>query len=85
MLYEDLGDIEFLRDHPEIRRVLIIKSRNFSLEPFIKNRYADFKDGGFAWREASEGHSFWDIVLGEKNPIHFYTKYTWVKPPIKKK
>lgn len=74
-LPKDLGDVEFLRNHPTILKMLIERSSAKSLDPFIKNRRASVYSRGFSWRFSQGGWDFWDEVLGEKNPDHFYTLY----------
>lgn len=72
---KDLGDIDFLEDYPEILDRLIVLSRDNSLTPFIETRHAGTSNGGFNWDGTDEGYDFWDTIMSNRNPEHFYTVY----------
>lgn len=75
-LPEDLGEIEFLRDHPKIIKRIIELSVNKSIQPFIKNSCASYDEGGFSWADTIEKETFWANILGGNNDVeYFYTKY----------
>lgn len=70
-LPKDLGQIEFLREHPMILEKLIERSRDKSLEPFIKNLDATSGYGGFYWEDSEEGYNVWESVMsGDFEPFY---------------
>lgn len=72
---EDLGEIEFLREHPKILIKLIERSRDKSLEPFIYTIYSFETSGGFSWEESVEGYDFWQDILQREDLNTFYERY----------
>lgn len=78
----NLGQIEFLRPHPRILQLLIERSKNNSLSPFIEHRSSDSADGGFTWRDSYEESTlkisgFWSRLLAHKWVDKFYDIYPY--------
>jgi len=75
-LPENLGQIEFLREHPQILEKLIEHSRDKSLEPFILKKEATYFYGGFFWNNSDEGYDIWDnVMIGNTQPFYdFHAK-----------
>lgn len=71
----DLGDIEFLREHPNILLRLMERSDRDDLQPFIAGRDADYRQGGFSWGQSPEGFDFWNEILREYRVNRYYEKY----------
>lgn len=69
---EDLGEIEFLREHPLILSELIKRSVDLSLKIYTLSCYAPKSMGGFNWHDTEEGFDFWDSVINDKNIDLFY-------------
>ncbi len=82
LLFTDLGDIEFLRNYPEILEDIKQRSSNKTLDVYIKNRLSDQMAGGFNWTTSKEGHPFWKKVIEDRNPQHYYTLYPRVASTI---
>jgi len=80
-LPKDLGQIEFLREHPMILEKLIERSRDKSLEPFIIKADSDTKIGGFDWDKRPECFIFWSKVLWMQNTDVFYKRYPRIEQP----
>lgn len=76
-----LGDIEFLRDHPDILRKLIAYSKDGILAPFIRSRCSNDWAGGMRWVDTPEGEVFWTAVLQNRNPKKFYELYPRKETP----
>jgi len=79
-LPENLGQIEFLREHPMILEKLIERSRDKSLEPFINKYHAGYETGGFNWDDSTEGDSFWNSVMHCDTDV-FYKRYPRIEQP----
>jgi hypothetical protein len=79
-LPKDLGQIEFLREHPMILEKLIERSRDKSLEPFIKSLDATYEYGGFEWEGSEEGFSLWEKVRNGYTDA-FYERYPRIEQP----
>lgn len=75
LIPKNLGQIEFLRDHPSILEHLIRNSRDKSLSAYIDTKQADSKDGGFVWKDTREGHHFWEAILVDLNTDIYYSRY----------
>jgi len=75
LISEDLGNISFLKDYPEILENIRLKSSLKSLEAYKKNKYSTEATGGFNWSESPEGNSFWEVIFGQENPEHYFTIY----------
>lgn len=69
--YPDLGDIEFLRNHPTIIARLLVLC-NGDISSLGANRHSIDVEGGFLWGNTKEGAAFWNEILGNKKPEHFY-------------
>lgn len=62
-LHSNLGDIEFLREHPLILHKLIELSRDKSLAPFINNKASGYDEGGIDWEGESSGGYPWNQIM----------------------
>ena len=76
----NLGEIEFLRNHPRIIKEIIKRSKSKNINIFINQINEEYSEGGFNWNEQIEGDQFWYSILVNKNTNTFYEKY-----PNKKK
>lgn len=72
---ENLGDIEFLRNYPEILDRIKELSKHNDLYALTVNRYEGYEGGGFQWENSPEGHEFWNDIIGNENISLFYEKY----------
>lgn len=73
-LPEYLGDIEFLREYPNIIKKIIELSSSKSIRPFIDNRRSCNNLGGFDW-QATGYYQIWEDVLWHKKTARYYEIY----------
>lgn len=71
-LPEDLGQIEFLRNHPAILEKLVEYSRDKSLEAFVRSGVLQ---DDFNWNTTKEGLAFWIKIIEYENTAPFYELY----------
>ena len=71
----NLGEINFLKNHPKILLRIEELSRYKCLNPFIINSYVDSLQGGFSWSSSPEGFNFWENIFKNRLTEVFYNKY----------